>query len=94
MKPHCHNRPPRPPGWWHPVRQKLGDRKPRYRWVSHEWSEDRCAAWDVPDGAKPAPLIMGWNCEGCRWLPVNAQAATQTYLVLAVERASHALAAT
>lgn len=42
--------------------------KPRYRW--HRWfSTDRCAAWDCPESATPAPVIDRYDCRGCRWLP-------------------------
>lgn len=71
MRPACFDR-PEFVGYWMPVRQKIGDRKPRWRWVEQRMSQ-RCAAWDAPDIRDSVPARERWDCRGCRWLPKMAE---------------------
>lgn len=72
MRPQCHNRPSREPGYWrHGVG---GDGEPYKCWVSSQWSEDRCATWDgvgIGQNGERYPEAHGWDCSVCRWLPEN-----------------------
>lgn len=57
MNPPCHNRPEFGP----------------YETVSGEIVEHRmsqpCRTWATGDRATPVPVLEGWNCAGCKWLP-------------------------
>lgn len=67
MRPHCHNRPAFVAGRW--VQQPPApNRKPRWRWSPRRMSTD-CGAWKVPPGSTPHPVLSGWDCSGCRWIP-------------------------
>lgn len=68
--PPCFNRPPRAAGRWQQVGRRP-DGRPVLRWRPC-WFEDRCATWDCPPDATPSPVIAGWVCAGCRWLPPAA----------------------
>lgn len=83
MKPWCHNRPDRAEvGRWvdtgrgdaHVARDGSVTVKNRYRWRRAFRDINACKAYDVPEGTVPAPVLMGWICEGCKHLPRHANA--------------------
>jgi hypothetical protein len=68
MKPHCHNRDPRPATYT--ANAGFVDGVLMTREIPW-FSEDRCATWDGhgigPNGER-YPEAHGWDCAGCRWL--------------------------
>lgn len=79
IRPRCYNRGTAADGWWFRNGYCPRTLKPRLRWYPR-WYEDRCATWDgvgigqpteeYPSGT-PYPIAHGWDCTGCRWLPVK-----------------------
>ena len=56
MIPTCHNR-PAPTPYIHATGV-----------IPHEMSIG-CMSWSTGDRATPVPVLEGWQCAGCRWLP-------------------------
>lgn len=56
MIPTCHNRPELTP-YQHPTGE-----------IPHRMSQP-CKSWSTGDRATPVPVLEGWQCAGCRWLP-------------------------
>ena len=65
MIPHCFNRSPRTGQW---VRAGYRRGKILLRWIPHRMSQP-CKSWSTGDRATPVPVLEGWQCAGCRWLP-------------------------
>lgn len=57
MIPTCHNRPE-----FGPYEHPSGE-------VIHHAMSQPCKAWSTGDRATPVPVLEGWQCAGCRWLP-------------------------
>ena len=57
MIPNCHNR-----AEFTGYTQSSGEHIP------HRMSQP-CRTWATGDRATPVPVIEGWNCAGCKWLP-------------------------
>jgi len=57
MIPACFNRPP------------LADYIHPTGTIPHRMSQP-CKSWSTGDRATPVPVLEGWQCAGCRWLPV------------------------
>ena len=36
--------------------------------IPHRMSQP-CKSWSTGDRATPVPVLEGWQCAGCRWLP-------------------------
>lgn len=36
--------------------------------IPHRMSQP-CRTWATGDRATPVPVLQGWNCAGCKWLP-------------------------
>jgi hypothetical protein len=68
-RPWCHNRAPRVGQW---VRAGYKRGKVLLRWLPHVMSQE-CRAWATGDRATPAPALDGWQCQGCRWFPAEAE---------------------
>lgn len=77
MTPACHNRSPFAAGRWH-LTGEHRDGKPVARW-HWRWFEDACRTW-AGRGIGPTeatthyPQAHGWDCTGCRWLPMEHKA--------------------
>lgn len=56
MIPDCHNR-PAPTPYIHATGV-----------IPHRMSQP-CKSWSTVDRATPVPVLEGWQCAGCRWLP-------------------------
>jgi hypothetical protein len=69
-RPACYDREPFAPGAWMLARPAGPGTKARWRWVPAFFT-DRCATWDTRPNHNetPYPLVHGWDCGGCRWLP-------------------------
>lgn len=72
-RPRCWNRPQAPAGQWYGIGWKRG--KFVLRWYSNPF-EDICGTWrGTGIGPTPAtaryPQAHGWDCSGCRLLPVE-----------------------
>jgi hypothetical protein len=65
VKPRCYNREPFE-GYWAPAGCIRGKRV--LRWIPHRMSQP-CKSWSTGDRALPVPVLQGWNCNGCRWMP-------------------------
>ena len=65
MTPRCHNRQPYSGQW---VRAGYKRGKILLRWIPHRMSQP-CKSWSTGDRATPVPVLEGWQCAGCRWLP-------------------------
>lgn len=57
MTPTCHNR-PELTAYLHPSGEL----------IPHRMSQP-CKSWSTGDRATPVPVLEGWQCAGCRWLP-------------------------
>ena len=57
MTPACHNR-PELTAYLHPSGEL----------IPHRMSQP-CKSWSTGDRATPVPVLEGWQCAGCRWLP-------------------------
>ena len=57
MIPTCHNRP-----------EFLPYEHPSGELIQHAMSQP-CKSWSTGDRATPVPVLEGWQCAGCRWLP-------------------------
>jgi len=57
MTPPCFNRPSFP-GYTHGSGE----------FIPHRMSQP-CRSWATGDRATPVPVLEGWNCAGCKWLP-------------------------
>lgn len=55
--PACYNR-PEPTAYLHPSGEL----------IPHRMSLP-CKSWSTGDRATPVPVLEGWQCAGCRWLP-------------------------
>lgn len=58
MIPDCHNR-PAPTPYIHATGV-----------IPHRMSQP-CKSWSTGDRATPVPVLEGWQCAGCRWLPTE-----------------------
>lgn len=58
MIPDCHNR-PAPTPYIHATGE-----------IPHRMSQP-CKSWSTGDRATPVPVLEGWQCAGCRWLPTE-----------------------
>jgi hypothetical protein len=70
MIPRCHNRAPFAGQWFRAGVRRCADGRVRIvlRWRPFLMSQ-KCGAWSAPSGALPLPVLEGWECAGCRWLP-------------------------
>jgi len=57
MTPACHNR-PELTAYLHPSGEL----------IPHRMLQP-CKSWSTGDRATPVPVLEGWQCAGCRWLP-------------------------
>ena len=57
MTPNCHNR-----------NEFTGYTHSSDEYIPHRMSQP-CRTWATGDRATPVPVLQGWNCAGCRWLP-------------------------
>lgn len=57
VKPLCHNRP-----------EFIAYEHPSGEVIQHAMSQP-CKSWSTGDRATPVPVLEGWQCAGCRWLP-------------------------
>lgn len=57
MTPACHNRP-----------EFIAYLHPSGELIPHRMSQP-CKSWSTGDRATPVPVLEGWQCAGCRWLP-------------------------
>ena len=55
--PACHNRP-----------EIVGYTHQSGEFIPHRMSQP-CKSWSTGDRATPVPVLEGWQCAGCRWLP-------------------------